>query len=212
MYSLEQVCGGSSILPTQDKTENMIMNLIMPLCLRVGSGRKGFNVIMQNKKYIRYDYLLDVAMMKQSDISFALILVLHAVSPPSTKTATTTGQNIKGASEMRAGSLTFTGTRDTKATARINTSLYKVSFLGKIQILLKLFLIEISVLALKIMAICFEGELVRDWLKISRTMRELGKRNEATTYLWDFLEFVVTHRTPLFILMQPLIFQKVKKC
>lgn len=158
-----------------------------------------------------YNYLLDVAMMKQSDISFALILVLHAVSPPSTKTATTTGQNIKGASEMRAGSLTFTGTRDTKATARINTSLYKVSFLGKIQMLLKLFVIEISVLALKIMAICFEGELVRDWLKISRTMRELGKRNEATTYLWDFLEFVVTHRTPLFILMQPLIFQKVKK-
>lgn len=73
---------------------------------------------------------IDVAAMKQSDISFALILVLHAVSPPSTKAATTTGQNIKGASEIRAGSLTFTGTRDTKTTARINTSLYKVSFLG----------------------------------------------------------------------------------
>lgn len=59
------------------------------------------------------------------------------------------------------------------------------------------------------MAICFEGELVTDWLKIARTMRELGKRNEAASYLWDFLDFVVTHRTPLFILMQPLIFQKV---
>lgn len=68
--------------------------------------------------------------MKQSDVSFALLLVLHAVSPPSTKATTTTGQNIKAASEMRAGSLTFTGTRDTKATARINTSLYKVAFLG----------------------------------------------------------------------------------
>lgn len=41
MYTLEQVCGGSSIFPTQEKSENMIMNLIMPLCLRVGSGRKG---------------------------------------------------------------------------------------------------------------------------------------------------------------------------
>lgn len=41
MCTLEQVCGGSSVFPTQDKTENMIMNLIMPLCLRVGSGRKG---------------------------------------------------------------------------------------------------------------------------------------------------------------------------
>lgn len=41
MCTLEQVCGGSSVFPSQDKTENMIMNLIMPLCLRVGSGRKG---------------------------------------------------------------------------------------------------------------------------------------------------------------------------
>lgn len=40
-YSLEQACGGSSVFPTQDKTENMLMNLLMPLCLRVGSGRKG---------------------------------------------------------------------------------------------------------------------------------------------------------------------------
>lgn len=40
-YSLEQMCGGSAIFPTAEKTENMLMNLFMPLCLRVGSGRKG---------------------------------------------------------------------------------------------------------------------------------------------------------------------------
>lgn len=60
------------------------------------------------------------------------------------------------------------------------------------------------------MAICFEGELMSEWTKIGRTMRELGKRNEAATFLWDFLDFVVTHRTTLYILMQPFIFQKVK--
>lgn len=59
------------------------------------------------------------------------------------------------------------------------------------------------------MAICFEGQLITDWTKIARAMRELGKRNEAAAFLWDFLDFVVTHRTPLFILMQPFIFQKV---
>lgn len=62
------------------------------------------------------------------------------------------------------------------------------------------------------MAICFEGELMSEWTKIGRTMRELGKRNEAATFLWDFLDFVVTHRTTLYILMQPFIFQKVTKC
>lgn len=59
------------------------------------------------------------------------------------------------------------------------------------------------------MTICFEGELVTDWSRISRAMRELGKRNEASNFLWDFLDFVVTHRTPLFILMQPFIYQKL---
>ncbi|KAJ8947309.1 hypothetical protein NQ318_004561 [Aromia moschata] len=44
--TLEQVCGGSSVFPTQDKTESMIMNLIIPLCLRVGSGRKGISKLM----------------------------------------------------------------------------------------------------------------------------------------------------------------------
>ena len=51
---------------------------------------------------------------------------------------------------------------------------------------------------------------MKDWTKISRAMRELGKRNEAANFLWDFLDFIVTHRTPLFILMQPFIFQKVR--
>lgn len=61
------------------------------------------------------------------------------------------------------------------------------------------------------MAICFEGELMNEWSRIGRTMRELGKRNEAATFLWDFLDFVVTHRTTLYILMQPFIFQKVRE-
>ncbi|KAJ8932970.1 hypothetical protein NQ314_014301 [Rhamnusium bicolor] len=174
--TLEQVCGGSSVFPTQDKTESMILNLIMPLCLRVGTGR------------------IDVAQMKHSDISFALTLVLHAMSPPNTKTMGPSGTNVKPAAEIRTGSLTFTGTRDTKTSAKINTSLYQVSFL-----------------ALKIMAICFEGELMNEWSRIGRTMRELGKRNEAATFLWDFLDFVVTHRTTLYILMQPFIFQKISR-
>lgn len=35
------MCGGSAIFQSAEKTENMLMNLFMPLCLRVGSGRKG---------------------------------------------------------------------------------------------------------------------------------------------------------------------------
>ncbi|XP_071051603.1 protein unc-80 homolog isoform X3 [Onthophagus taurus] len=175
MYNLEQVCGGT-VFSSQEKTQNIIMNLIIPLCLRVGSGRK------------------DVQQMKQPDITFALTLVLHAICPPNTKAMTSTATTQKAATEIRTGSFTatFTGTRDTKTSSMINTSLYQVAFL-----------------ALKIMAVCFEGELITDWTKIARAMRDLGKRNEAGSFLWDFLDFVVTHRTPLFILMQPFIFQKL---
>jgi hypothetical protein len=69
--------------------------------------------------------------MKQNDISFAMTLVLHAMSPPNTKSMASSGPNLKVAAEIRTGSLTFTGTRDTKTSSKINTSLYQVSFLGR---------------------------------------------------------------------------------
>lgn len=63
--------------------------------------------------------------------------------------------------------------------------------------------------ALKIMTICFETELRTEWPRILRTMRLLNKRNEASIYLWNFIEFVVTHRTALYIQMLPFIVYKI---
>ena len=59
------------------------------------------------------------------------------------------------------------------------------------------------------MTICFETELKTEWPKILRTMRLLNKRNEASMYLWNFIEFVVTHRTALYIQMLPFIVHKI---
>lgn len=128
---MEQVCGGSSVFPTQEKTESMIINLILPLCLRVGSGRKGIISNLISLLYFRL-CISDVTHMKQSDISYALTMVLHAMSPPNTKSVGPSGSSVKPNAEIRTGSLTFTGTRDTKTSAKINTSLYQVSFLGEI--------------------------------------------------------------------------------
>lgn len=41
---MEQICGGSAEFPSQEKAEISLMNLIIPLCLRVGSGRGGKSV------------------------------------------------------------------------------------------------------------------------------------------------------------------------
>jgi hypothetical protein len=81
----------------------------------------------------------DVPHMRPVDIRFALTVVLHAISPPASKTAPLTAQNIKTASEMRTGSLTYGGRSDHRKQQRISVSLLQVAFLGKFQhnILLK---------------------------------------------------------------------------
>ena len=77
--------------------------------------------------------------MRQADIRFSLTVVLHAMSPPASKTGPVTAQNIKTASELRTGSLTYGGRSDSKKQQKISVSLMQVAFLGKFQhnILLK---------------------------------------------------------------------------
>jgi hypothetical protein len=75
--------------------------------------------------------ILDVPHMRQGDISFTLTVVLHAMSPPASKIAPVTAQNIKTASEMRTGSLIYSGRSDNKKRHKISMSLFQVAFLGK---------------------------------------------------------------------------------
>lgn len=72
-----------------------------------------------------------------------------------------------------------------------------------------LFIQIIKNTALRILCICFETRLANEWPRIVRIMRDLGRRNEAAPELWSFLEFVVTQRTPLYIVLMPFILHKV---
>lgn len=175
-FALEQLCGGSAEFPSQEKAEGFLMHLLMPLCLKVCSGRG----------------VSDVGELKQSDISFLVTAVLNAMSPPAGRNAQIGGQSNRGGVDIRAGSLTFTGSRDAKRPAKISGSLYQAAFL-----------------ALRILCICFEPRLSNEWPKIVRVMRDLGRRNEAAPELWSFFEFVVTHRTPLYIVLMPFILNKI---
>lgn len=176
-FSLEQICGGSGEFPTQEKAEGFLMHLLMPLCFKVCSGRG----------------VSDVGELKQSDISFLVTVILNSMSPPSGRTAQSGFQANRVVGDIRAGSLTFTGSRDTKRPAKISGSLYQAAFL-----------------ALKVLCVCFDFRLSNEWPRIARIMRDLGRRNEAAPELWSFLEFVVTHRTPLYIVLMPFILHKVK--
>ncbi|KXJ74140.1 hypothetical protein RP20_CCG014272 [Aedes albopictus] len=174
---LEQICGGNAEFPTQEKAEAFLMHLLMPLCLKVCSGRS----------------ISDIGELKQSDISFLVTAVLNAMSPVAGRTAQMPQSNRTGA-DIRAGSLTFTGSRDAKRPAKISNSLYQATFL-----------------ALRVLCICFESRLSHEWPRIVRVMRDLGRRNEAAPELWSFLEFVVTQRTPLYIVLMPFILHKISQ-
>ncbi|KAM7300742.1 protein unc-80 homolog [Ixodes scapularis] len=169
--SLESICGGSSILSSTDKTEIFLMNFILPLCIRVSSGVK------------------DVPKMRQMDISFALTVVLNALSPAGGHKH----QHHPAASAVgKLPSEAQQNTAQEKASTSLRSSLYQIGFLG-----------------LKILIVCYERQLVGDWHRIARCIRELGNRLQGGLALWSFLDFVVTHRTPLFVLLFPLIKYKI---
>jgi protein unc-80 len=177
-FTLEQVCGGNAEFPTQEKAEGFLMHLLMPLCLKICSGRG----------------VSDVGELKDNDISFMVTVILNAMSPPSGRTAQSGIQANRVVGDIRAGSLTFTGSRDSKRPAKISGTLYQAAFL-----------------ALKVLCVCFETRLSNEWPRIARIMRDLGRRNEAAPELWSFLEFVVTHRTPLYIVLMPFILHKISQ-
>lgn len=53
------------------------------------------------------------------------------MSPPAGRTGQTGTQITRTGGDLRAGSLTFTGSRDAKRPARISGSLYQAAFLCK---------------------------------------------------------------------------------
>jgi len=57
--------------------------------------------------------------------------------------------------------------------------------------------------------VCFERELAPDWPRVAHTLRDLVRHKEAGAVFWNFIDFVVTQRTALFVLLRPFIYQKV---
>ncbi|CAG7787075.1 unnamed protein product [Allacma fusca] len=110
-YSLEQACGIQPSVPSlQDKSDVLLMNLLLPMCLRVGSGRK------------------DVPKMRKSDIVYILNVILNSMNAG--------GPRIKSASEANSTSVGTGGvgtgaTRSGSVTERkLKLSTCQIAFLG----------------------------------------------------------------------------------
>lgn len=73
----------------------------------------------------------DLGELKEVDVTFLVSATLNAMSPPAGRTGQTGTQINRTTGDLRAGSLTFTGSRDAKRPARIAGSLYQAAFLCK---------------------------------------------------------------------------------
>lgn len=59
------------------------------------------------------------------------------------------------------------------------------------------------------MLVCFECELALQFQRIAHTLKELINIQDAKASIWSFIEFIIVNRSPLFILLQPFITEKV---
>ena len=79
--------------------------------------------------------------------------------------------------------------------------------------------LEIAFLGIKILIVCYESQLNKEWFRIARTIKEIGNRggpqaSEAVVLgdvapLWKFLDFIAMHRTPLYTLLMPFIHARI---
>lgn len=174
---------------------------------------------------------LDAPRVRQSDISFALTVVLHALSPPSaqqpnrvvaaknisssgggTGTVGAVGSGASGGTGIggsgdgsRGGSLSVHsggGTHPQQQQQRSG---------GGGSINNRTTLLQVAFLGMKILMTCFNHQLSLDWPRVARCIREIAERrgDERNSAFWNFLIFVATQRGPLFPLILPLMWNKV---
>ncbi|PFX29002.1 protein unc-80 homolog isoform X2 [Stylophora pistillata] len=175
--SLREMCGNSINLGGASRTEKVFVRLILPICIRLGSGRS------------------DAPKASLEDVSYALSCFLLTVA---TKNPSTPGMGPVRLSFVDEDlelprSLTFATPHESKTSSdEISESLYCAAYLG-----------------LKVLMVCCEDRLATEWYRIYQAMETIVAGQITNVGFWDFMNFCVSYRTPLFLLICPLIRTKV---
>ncbi|XP_021380201.1 protein unc-80 homolog isoform X3 [Mizuhopecten yessoensis] len=178
-FSLEQICGGMAEFPTPERYINILVNFILPLCVRLGCGRK------------------DTPKMNTEDVKFALQVSLNVLCPP-----------IKIRSQQQG---------NTKSTTLHHLSIsenHRCSSYGQLDKGFKHeneMLLHTAYLGLEILMTCFDKVLSTEWHKVTHCIQNLGCKSKVSLPMWKFLDFVVTYRPSIFLLLQPFIRYKIMR-
>ncbi|WAR09253.1 UNC80-like protein [Mya arenaria] len=160
--TLEQICGGSSVFPTSERCINMLVNFILPLCIRVGCGRR------------------DTPRLRQVDINFALQVILNILNPPAkvsgggqTNSSTKSGMHHLSITEHgRCGSMSR------------NSHKSYVKYQGNE------LLVQTAYHGLEILMACFDKALAPEWHRVAKVIMQ-NSHTRVCLPLWKFLNFVM---------------------
>ncbi|XP_029696084.1 protein unc-80 homolog isoform X13 [Takifugu rubripes] len=152
----------------QERREGMLLNLLIPFVLTVGSGSK------------------DSPHLEPPEIFLLLQTVINILLPPRIISTSRTKNFMLDASPAHCSTPGDTG-KDLRREGLAEST-------G-----------QAAYLALKVVLVCFERALGNQWYRLSLQVKEMALRKVGGLAFWDFIDFIVRTRIPIFVLLRPFI-------
>ncbi|XP_050772025.1 protein unc-80 homolog isoform X7 [Gopherus flavomarginatus] len=152
----------------QERREGMLLNLLIPFVLTVGSGSK------------------DSPWLEQPEVLLLLQTVINILLPPRI-ISTSRSKNFMMESSPAHCSTPGDAGKDLRREGLAESTS------------------QAAYLALKVILVCFERQLGSQWYWLSLQVKEMALRKVGGLALWDFLDFIVRTRIPIFVLLRPFI-------
>ncbi|XP_053540162.1 protein unc-80 homolog [Ictalurus punctatus] len=164
-FPLSQVI---SPFTNQERREGMLLNLLIPFVLTVGSGSK------------------DSPQIEQAEVFLLLQTVINILLPPRIISTSRSKNFVLDASPAHCSTPGDTGKDLRREGLAESTS-------------------QAAYLALKVVLVCFERQLGNQWYRLSLQVKEMALRKVGGLAFWDFIDFIVRTRIPIFVLLRPFI-------
>ncbi|XP_032879501.1 protein unc-80 homolog isoform X3 [Amblyraja radiata] len=152
----------------QERREGMLLNLLIPFVLTVGTGSK------------------DSPNLEKLEIFLLLQTVINILLPPRI-ISTSRSKNFMLENSPAHCSTPGDAGKDLRREGLTESTS------------------QAAYLALKVILVCFEHHLGSQWYKLSLQVKEMALRKVGGLAMWDFIDFIVRTRIPIFILLRPFI-------
>ncbi|GCB69332.1 hypothetical protein scyTo_0001037 [Scyliorhinus torazame] len=152
----------------QERREGMLLNLLIPFVLTVGTGSK------------------DSPNLEQPEVFLLLQTVINILLPPRI-ISTSRSKNFMLENSPAHCSTPGDAGKDLRREGLAESTS------------------QAAYLALKVILVCFEHHLGSQWYKLSLQVKEMALRKVGGLAMWDFIDFIVRTRIPIFVLLRPFI-------